>query len=105
MDLAREYHLITEVALGPQIQIKKGVYTMGQKKLPDFTRSKLKQGDFNPDLSAGSVERREKTGQDFRGNFKDPGGQQQAFPTTSGGLASNNVHPSVNDNSLIKVFN
>ena len=74
------------------------------KKLPDFTRSKHNQGDFNPDLSAGSVEKREKKGQDFTKNA-DPGGDEKAFPTASGGLAKNIVHPSANDNSLIKAFN
>ena len=60
--------------------------------------------EFNPDLSAGSVERREKKGQDFTKNA-DPGGDEKAFPTASGGLAKNIVHPSANDNSLIKAFN
>ncbi len=74
------------------------------KKLPDFTRSSIGWGSLNPDLSGGSVERREKTGQDFTSN-KDPGGDEQAFPTASGGLASNDVHPSVNDKSLMREFN
>ena len=74
------------------------------KKLPDFTRSKHKQGDFNPDLSAGDNGKREKTGQDFTKNA-DPGGDEKAFPTASGGLAKPIVHPSANDNSLIREFN
>ena len=74
------------------------------KKLPDFTRSKHVQGDFNPDLDPGSNDKREKTGQDFTKN-SNPGGDEQAFPTASGGLAKNIVHPGANDNSLIKVFN
>ena len=77
---------------------------MGQKKLPDFTRSKHNQGDFNPDLSAGGNNKREKTGLDFTKNA-DPGGDEKAFPTVSGGLAKAIVHPSANDNSLIKAFN
>lgn len=74
-----------------------------EKKLSDPTHSKHKQGDFNADMSAGSIERREKTNQDFTKN-SDPGGDQKAFPTASGGLASNNVHSSWNDYSLIKAF-
>lgn len=73
------------------------------KKLADPTRSKTPWGSFNPDMSAGSVEKREKKGQDFTKN-SDPGGDEKAFPTASGGLSSNDVHPSVNDKSLIKVF-
>jgi len=74
---------------------------MPEKMLPDFTRSKHKQGDFNPDMP-GSTVRREKTGQDFTEN-SDPGGDQKAFPTAKDGLASNDV-ANPNDNSLIKVF-
>ncbi len=76
---------------------------MATKKLPDPSRSKIGWGTHNPDLSAGGAERREKTGQDFTAN-KDPGGDEKAFPTTSDGLHKPEVHPSANDNSLIKEF-
>lgn len=62
---------------------------------------KHKQGDFNPDMPGATV-RREKTGQDFTEN-SDPGGDERAFPTASGGLSSNNVANPVDD-SLIKEF-
>lgn len=74
---------------------------MPEKQLGDFTRSKIAWGSFNSD-APGSTVRHEKTGQDFTKN-SDPGGDQQAFPTASGGLASNDV-ANPNDNSLIKEF-
>ncbi len=76
---------------------------MSQKKLPNLSRSSLAWGSFNADLSAGDPGRREKTGLDFTAN-KDPGGDEKAFPTTSDGLHKPEVHPSANDNSLIKAF-
>ncbi len=72
------------------------------KKLPDFTRSSIPWGSFNADLSGGTVEKRVKSGLDFTKN-SDPGGDEKAFPTNSGGLSSNDV-ANPNDNSLIKEF-
>ncbi len=73
------------------------------KKLPDLTRSKTPWGTpHNPDMSAGTVVKREKTGQDFTRNA-DPGGDDKAFPTKSGGLQSPTL-PGAEDFSLIKEF-
>ena len=74
---------------------------MPEKMLGDLTQSKIGWGSFNSDMP-GSTVRREKTGQDFRDN-RDPGGDEKAFPTASGGLSSNDV-ANPNDNSLIKEF-
>lgn len=74
------------------------------KHLKDPSRSSIAWGSHNLDLSAGDPGRKEKTGQDFTKN-SDPGGDEQAFPTKSGGLEGPNVHPSAEDNSLIREFN
>lgn len=74
---------------------------MPEKMLGDLTRTKTGWGTFNPDMPGDTI-KHEKTGQDFTKN-SDPGGDDKAFPTASGGLSSNDVGNPI-DPALTKEF-
>ncbi len=74
---------------------------MPEKQLGDLTRSSIGWGTFNSD-APGETIKHQKTGLDFTDN-RDPGGDEKAFPTASGGLSSNNVGNPL-DPTLIKEF-
>ncbi len=74
-----------------------------EKNISDLLKGTQKTawGSFNPDMSAGSLAKREKSA-DFTGKA-GPGGDIQAFPSGGDGLHSPTL-PGAEDDSLIKEF-